>query len=226
VQLADSTVETRALTAARAFMTTLPDVAPGTLTHCSMHWAAMPYGWALDRAAQGLPLPYQVVADRDAAGTELLVEGMSAALNARRLTLETPAGVEYCASVRGRNSHGVAVSISAMAGAEPRTFGEAPIDAALVEFMCAAAGALCAKYGIDARFPAACYTHAEAAIWDGYFLGDDPDPRWDLAILEPSDLDPAALKAVTTSNGDRLRARVHAYAERLSALTRIREGTR
>jgi hypothetical protein len=216
VQFADPTIETRALTAARAFMTTLPDVAAGTLAHCSMHWAAMPYGWALDRAEEGLPLPYQVVADRDAAGAEVLVAGMSPALNARRLSLEMPAGIDYCASVRGRNSHGVAVSISAMAGAEPRTFGDAPIDAALVEFMCAAAGALCAKYGIDARLQTACYTHAEAAIWDGYFLGDDADSRWDLAILEPSDLDPAALKAVTTSTGNRLRARVHAYAERLS----------
>ena len=73
------------------------------------------------------------------------------------------------------------------------------------------------RIGIDARSPAACYTHAEAAIWDGYFLGDDPDPRWDLAILEPSDLNPAALKAVTTTTGDRLRVRVQTYAERLSA---------
>jgi hypothetical protein len=211
VQLADSTTEARALTAARAFMTTLPDLEPGTLDHCSMHWAAMPYGWALDRAEQGLPLPYQVVSDRDAAGREALVAGMDPALNARQLSREMPAGVDYCASVRGRNSHGVAVSISAMAGAEPRAFGDAPIDAALVEFMCAAAGALCAKYGIDARSQTACYTHAEAAIWDDYFLGDDADPRWDLAILEASDLDAAALKAVTTQTGDRLRARVHTY---------------
>ena len=217
MQSADPTTEARALTAARGFMMTLPDVEPGTLAHCSMHWAAMPYGWALDRAEQGLPLPYQVVADREGAGLEVLVAGMNPALNAGRLSLEMPAGVDYCASVRGRNSHGVAVSISAMAGAEPRAFGDAPIDAALVEFMCAAAGALCAKYGIDARSQSACYTHAEAAIWDDYFLGDDPDPRWDLAILEPTDLGPAALKAITTQTGDRLRARVHAYQIALGA---------
>ncbi len=217
MQFADPTTEARALTAARGFMMTLPDVEPGTLAHCSMHWAAMPYGWALDRAEQGLPLPYQVVADREGAGLEVLVAGMNPALNAGRLSLEMPAGVDYCASVRGRNSHGVAVSISAMAGAEPRAFGDAPIDAALVEFMCAAAGALCAKYGIDARSQSACYTHAEAAIWDDYFLGDDPDPRWDLAILEPTDLGPAALKAITTQTGDRLRARVHAYQIALGA---------
>ena len=213
----DLTIEARALTAARGFMMTLPDLQPGALAHCSMHWAAMPYGWALDRAEQGLPLPYQVVADREAAGREVLVAGMDPALNARRLSLEMPAGVDYCASVRGRNSHGVAVSISAMAAADPRDFGAAPIDAALVEFMCAAAGALCAKYDIDARLQSACYTHAEAAIWDDYFLGDDPDPRWDLALLEPSDLDPAALKAVTAQTGDRLRARVHAYRIALRA---------
>ncbi len=215
--LGDSHLEARALSAARAFMTTLPHVEAGTLAHCSMHWAATRYGWALDRAEQGLALPYQVVADRDAAGGEVLVAGMDPALNARRLSLEMPAGIDYCASVRGRNSHGVAVSISAMAGAEPRAFGDAPIDPSLIELMCAAAGALCAKYGIDARVPSACYTHAEAAMWDGYFLGDDPDPRWDLAITEPSDLDPAALKAVTTLTADRLRARVHAYRTALLA---------
>jgi hypothetical protein len=217
VQSVDPDTEARALSAARRFMTTLPDLEAGTLDHCSMHWAAMPYGWALRRAEQDLPLPYQVVADRDAAGGEVLVTGMDPALNARRLTSEMPAGVDYCASVRGRNSHGVAVSISAMTGAEPHSFGDAPIDAALVEFMCAAAGALCAKYGIDARSQSACYTHAEAAIWDGYFLGDDPDPRWDLAILEPSDVDPAALKAVTAQTGDRLRALVHAYKGRCAS---------
>jgi hypothetical protein len=215
VKLGDPATVTRALAAAQAYAATLPALPFGAIVHCSLHWTATPFGWALDQAARGLALPYNVVADRDAGGAEVLVPGMDPALNARTLTLRMAAGVEYCASVRLRNSHAVAASISAMAGAEPHAFGRAPIDAHLVEYLCAAAGALCAAYGIDARDPRACYTHAEAAIWDGYFLGDGDDCRWDGAILTPSSGDPAALKADAAATGDMLRARVYAYAARL-----------
>jgi hypothetical protein len=215
VILGDPRLEARALRAARVFIATVPGVAPGALRRCSLHWSATAYGWARERAAQGLALPYTVVVDRVAPGDEALVAGMSAAVNARELSLDLTANVDYCASVRGRNSHGVAVSISAMADARPSAFGEAPIDGALVEFLCAAAGALCAAYGIDARVPEACYTHAEAALWDGYF-GTGEEERWDLGVLEEADVDVKALAALAPRTGDRLRERIAVYAARLT----------
>lgn len=217
MRLGDPAIEAQALTAARTFLGTLPEIAPGRVTHCSMHWAATPYGWARARAAQGGAIPYQVVADLDLAGNAMLVRGMSATLNARDIPAGLTPDVDYCASVWHRNSHGVAVSISAMVGAGPHDFGSAPITALLVEFMCAGAAALCAKYGVDASGQQTCFTHAEAALWDNYFLGEDPDCRWDLCVLDPTPGDIAALKAGTTATGDQLRARVHAYKVQLLA---------
>jgi hypothetical protein len=204
-------IQGQALAAGRTFMNSLPDIPPGLITHCSLHWAATPYGWALTRNGQGGTIPYQVVADLDAAGNTILVSGMSPSANARDIPASATADVDYCASTYHRNSHGVAASISAMVGAGPHSFGLNPIDIHLVEYMCAGAAALCAKYGIDASAPQNCYTHAEAAIWDSYFLGDDPDCRWDLATLEATDADIATLKVTATSVGDQLRARIHAY---------------
>jgi hypothetical protein len=212
----DSKLDARALHAARLYHATLPEVERGGLRRISLHWSATPYGWARERASHGLALPYNVVVDRSAPGEEQLVTGMSAAVNARELSLDLAANVDYCASVRGRNSHGVAASISAMAGARPSAFGDAPIDAAQVEFLCAAAGALCAKYGIDARAAEACYTHAEAALWDGYF-GTGDDERWDLCVLEPTNAGGDALAALAPRTGDRLRARIAAYAAELQS---------
>ena len=211
MHLGDPDLEARALAAARAFLPTLPPVGPGGLTRCSLHWSATPYGWARDRVARGLAMPYNVVVDRAAADELVLVRGMHPVRNARRLSLEMQDGVEYCAAVRGRNSHGVAASIAAMDGATPGAFGAAPIDAASIEWLCASAAALCVRYGIDPRVPESCYTHAEAALWDGYF-GTSADERWDMATLEPflGELDVLAERAGRT--GDLLRERIAHYA--------------
>jgi hypothetical protein len=215
--LGDPAIQPAAIAAARAYLAQLPTLAPNVLTHCSMHWAAMPYGWAHEQRATGAVLPYHVVADLDSSGEPILIAGMDPTRNARTIPLDDRANIDYCASVWRRNSHGVAVSISAMAGAEPHDFGSAPIDANLVEYMCAGAAALCVRYGIDPGDPQACYTHAEAACWDGYFWGDDPDCRWDLAILEPSPADAAALRAAVPVTGARLRARILVYTLALTA---------
>ena len=214
VMLADPGLDARALHAARAYLATLPDVERRGLGRISLHWSATGYGWARERAAQGAAMPYNVVADVDGDGTPVLVTGMDPRHNARPLSLAMNANVDYCASVRGRNSHGVGVSIAAMEGASPASFGAAPIDATRIEFLCAAAGALCAKYGIDAHVPEACYTHAEAALWDGYF-GTGDDERWDLALLEPARIDRDGLAALVPQTGDRLRRRIVAYASAL-----------
>ena len=204
------------MNAARAFLARLPVVSSRGIRRCSLHWSATPYGWARERAARGLTLPYNVVVDRDAAGDWILIPGMHPVRNARRLTLEMQEGVEYCASIRGRNSHGVSASIAAMDDATPSAFGAAPICAASVELLCASAAALCARYGIDARDVQACYTHAEAALWDGYF-GTGDDERWDMALLEPSADDVPALAERAVRTGDLLRARIAAYVDILRA---------
>jgi len=212
----DPEVERQALRASRDYFATLASVPDRSLTHCSLHWSATPYRWASDCVAVGTTLPYHIVAGENTGGDATLFPGMSPALNARELTDLHEANVDYCASVYRRNSRGVAASMSAMAGAIPADFGTAPITPVLIEFMCAGAAALCAAYGIDARDPQACYTHAEAAIWDGYFLGDEDDSRWDLAILEPHAGDIASLKRLVPATGDRLRARIHAYRQKLA----------
>jgi len=212
----DPAIQGRALDAGSEYRASLPIVPAGSLTHCSLHWAAMPYGWAREAKAAGMILPYQVVADWDADGNAILVPGMSPALNAHDLSDDHCAGIDYCASVWRRNSRGVAVSISAMIDAVPGDFGGAPIDATLIEFLCAAAAALCVTYGIDARSREACYTHAEAAIWDGYFIGEDLDYRWDMGLLEPSTADVASLKRTASVTGNRLRERIGTYMEKLT----------
>jgi hypothetical protein len=210
--LGDPAIQSNALAAARTYFAQLPILGAQSLTHCSMHWAAMPYGWAREQHTAGTRLPYQVVSDRDIDGLPLLIAGMDPALNARTIALDERADSDYCASVWRRNSRGVAVSISAMLDAEPSDFGSAPIDATLVEYMCAGAAALCARYGINPSDPQACFTHAEAACWDGYFWGEDADCRWDLAILDPASADAATLRAAVPVTGDRLRARILVYA--------------
>lgn len=204
------------LAKAQTYYDASPDIAPGLVTHVSLHWAAMKYGWSLDCLAHGTPVPYNIVADVDAAGSVVLVTGMDPTKNARDLdqTLDV-ADVTYCASCWHRNSHGVAASISALYNGSASDFGPYPVTEHLVDLMCAGAAALCAKYGVDSSNPATCFTHAEAAIWDGYFWGDptpDGDTRGDLCILEAHpEMSTAELKASAPVVGQMLRKRIRAY---------------
>lgn len=199
----------------RTVLNALPQIAPGLATHLSMHWAATPYGWALARAANGSVIPYNLITDVDQNGDVVIVNGMDPRRNARDIDPSETPDVDYCASCWHRNSHGLAVSISALYDGGPASFGAYPLTERLVDGMCAAAGALCAKYGVDASNPATCFTHAEAAIWDAYFWGDttpDGDTRGDLCILEAHpEMSTAQLKANASVIGDQLRSRVRAY---------------
>ncbi|HEY4440400.1 MAG TPA: hypothetical protein VGN14_08065, partial [Candidatus Elarobacter sp.] len=84
----DALLDRRALDAARAYLATLPAVAPGALSRISLHWSATAYGWARERAARGEALPYNVVVDRVAPGAEELIAGPSPDVNAREITPE------------------------------------------------------------------------------------------------------------------------------------------
>ena len=122
-----------------------------------------------------------------------------------------------------------------MDGATQQDFGLTSVTAAGLEWLCAGAAAFAVKYGLDAAGNVAngtthqgdngtvsttgepvIITHAEAAIFDGYFCGytDDPDCRWDLACLVPGG---SVTPEVAVQTGDALRARIHAYKLALTA---------
>lgn len=210
------------LAKAQDFLAGLPDVEAGLIARISLHWAAMKYGWAVDLAAKGDVIPYNVVADIDANGSFLLVQGMNPGLNARQIGADGETmDVTYCGSCWHRNSHAVAASISALANGSAADFGPYPLTEHLVDAMCAGAAALCTKYRIDASDPKTCYTHAEAAILDGYFWGDptpDGDTRGDLCVLEAHpEMSTDQLKANAPLAGAMLRRRIHAYKVALLA---------
>jgi hypothetical protein len=117
--------------------------------------------------------------------------------------------------VRSRNAHGVAASVSAMFRATPERFGDYPINEQLIEFLCAGAAALCAKYDIDAVSAESCYTHAEAAVRDGYFLDEAPDARWDFAVLQATSESPESLKTRVSETGNHLRLHIQKYKGKL-----------
>jgi hypothetical protein len=121
--------------------------------------------------------------------------------NMRDVRLE---GAPYAAHTRGRNSYAIGLAICAMEDATPSDFGRYPLREDFIDVACATAAELCAFYGIpiDERH---VYTHAEAALEDGYF-GCGEDERWDIARLTPSlePLQPEDARRV----GEELRRRV------------------
>jgi hypothetical protein len=113
-------------------------------------------------------------------------------------------GEPYAAHTSGRNSHAIGLAICAMRDATPSDFGKYPLRDDLVAAACRTAAELCRAYAIsiDAGH---IYTHAEAALLDGYF-GCGEDERWDIARLSPS---PEPLRPADASlAGDELRRRV------------------
>ena len=178
----------------------LPDLTPPQrLTHIPMHWAVETYTMG-DKA-------YNVVVREITAGMpwELVVE------TDPRLNATSPPQEGYAAHTYQRNSFGIGFSVEAMAGASTSNFGQYPVQVHMLEVLCAGVGAAGCKYGIDIMVPQNCYTHAEAADWDGYLCGnsEDPDCRWDLERFIPG-ADPI-LPARAHLNGDLLRARAHQY---------------
>ena len=210
----------------RTVLAGLPALAPGLVTHVSLHWAATPYGWAIAKSQNGDVIPYNLIADVNAQGNVVIVSGMDPRRNARDIDPRERQDVDYCASCYHRNSHGLAASISALENGGPGDFGHYPLSERLVDALCVSAAAICAKYGVDASSNTTCFTHAEAAIWDGYFWGDptpDGDTRGDLCILEAHpEMSDAQLKANAPIIGDLLRGRIHDY--KLALLGKVPAG--
>jgi hypothetical protein len=112
----------------------------------------------------------------------------------------------YAAHTSDRNSYAIGLAVCGMAGATPHDFGLFPLRDDMIAATCATAARLAAFYEIalDAEH---IFTHAEAALTDGYF-GTGDDERWDIARLAPS---PQALCADEARRaGDALRAMIGA----------------
>jgi hypothetical protein len=111
----------------------------------------------------------------------------------------------YAAHTSGRNSYALGVAVCGMGGATPADFGAFPLSDVQIDALAVVAARLATVYAIPAR---AIFTHAEAAVEDGYFGADGDDVRWDIARLEPRPerLVPSEARAT----GDVLRARIAA----------------
>jgi len=197
--------------AAHALVAQLADVPAGGLWRCYLHWAVAPFGCTFE--------DYNVMANYVAGEWELEITN-SPANNAPGLTAAAEASHTYM-----RNTGAVGIAIAGMDGATTTNFGPDGVTVAGIEYLCAGAAALCAKYGIDAsgtstKSPYAnehnILTHAEAgdavgspAQYSAYGPAGDVE-RWDLASLVPV---PSGVTLVSIYHqvGDALRARVHAY---------------
>jgi len=90
----------------------------------------------------------------------------------------------YAAHTSGRNSYAIGLAVCGMAGATPQDFGPFPLRDEMLALTCATAARLAAFYAIPLDREHV-FTHAEAALADGYF-GTGEDERWDIARLGPS----------------------------------------
>jgi hypothetical protein len=200
-----ATLDADALAKAKALA--LPTLSDGDwLSAITAHWSVEDRGWL---AAQGL---YNIVI-AFVAGEWLVVIVTPLELNA-----SDPLSVGYAAHAYKDNSHNAGIAINALAPypdgrpTSPSDFGPQPLEFAAVELLCGVAARLEVDYDID---PAQAQTHAERAIAGHYFVGEDSDPRWDLARLEPSTAPLTQAEAITT--GNLLRARIAAYYAALTA---------
>jgi N-acetylmuramoyl-L-alanine amidase len=110
----------------------------------------------------------------------------------------------YAAHTSGRNSHAIGLALCGMENATPSDFGLYPVREDFIAVACRTAARLCRAYAIPVD-RAHVYTHAEAALEDGYF-GCAEDQRWDIARLTPS---PGPLQPSDAPHaGDELRRRV------------------
>jgi hypothetical protein len=110
-----------------------------------------------------------------------------------------------------RNSWALGIAIGGMDGATTNNFGKDPVQLHELQYLCAGAAALAAKYGVQANQDLGggehtIMTHAEAAIQDGYF-----GERWDLALFEPGPLTQTGARY----HGDLLRQRIHVIKSQL-----------
>lgn len=135
-------------------------------------------------------------------------------LNAVQVSANAP----YIAHVAGGNSFRLGIAVCAMEGATPEDFGAYPVTEQQLEVMCAANGAIGAKYGLDLSDASVLDTHGEDAIVKGYWPGDPVDPnkpwsgapyRWDLGRRIASSMPLSKVAAI--AEGTEYRQRSHAY---------------
>jgi hypothetical protein len=169
-----------------------PEPAPLDLRTLVLHWTA-------GDDATVYPAYHYVVTT---AGTEPLVHACAPlAWNARDVRADD---FPYAAHVAGRNSHAIGIALAGMRDARPDDFGVYAIDERGIDALCIVAARLARAFAIplDAEH---VFTHAEAAVADGYFGAGD-DERWDIARVAPSAEPLVAGDA--RGVGDALRARI------------------
>ncbi len=173
-----------------------PDV-PGKIDHIYTHWSAHDY-------ASVYPAYHFCVAMRRS-GEILVVNTHDVRANMRDVYDGTE--VPYAQHTRKRNSHALGISIMGMEGATPSDFGKYPLTPELVDALCLVGGKLAAFYNvpIDAD---RVMSHAEAGVREGYF-GTQPEQRWDIARLVPSDAPLVEREAIDV--GNELRERMRRY---------------
>jgi hypothetical protein len=168
----------------------LPDLDLRTIV---LHWTAGDYRTVYPA--------YHFCVALDDAGEPIVCATRDLALNARDVRT---GDAEYAAHVAGRNSFACGLAVCGMARAAPHDFGPFPLRDDMLDGLCRIAAALCAQYGIAIE-PHAVFTHAEAAIADGYF-GAGENERWDIARLAPASSPLVAAEA--REIGDALRERI------------------
>ncbi len=146
---------------------------PGVLRSIVLHWTAHDY--------ETVFAAYHFCVGLRGDGGPVAIASADLRANMRDVRLEGP---PYAAHTSGRNSYAIGLAICAMHEATPSDFGRYPLREDFIDVACATAADLCAHYAIpiDERH---VYTHAEAALEDGYF-GSGADERWDIARLTPS----------------------------------------
>jgi len=187
-----------ALAAAKAFYAQLPALEHGMFfDHVPLHWAVEAFR-CTDGAYNG-----EIVLTGKGKNTAWSMQITHDPLD-NAIDIPEDGSKPYAAHTLGRNSHGFGLAITGMEGATSSDFGPEGLQYHQLEFLEAAAAAVCLKYGIQAGDRRAVYTHAEAAIVDGYY-----GERWDLAIVDPAPSFPPPQVAQATGNA--LRARIHSY---------------
>ena len=133
-----------------------------------LHWTA---GW------YGNPSDHYHICIDEGGGYELMTDDLA----------------EVKSHTWNRNSGAIGIALEAFVGAKVVEtedgynvdLGENPPTDKQIKAMCEICAAICEELNISAD---SIMTHAEAADKDGYGLDDDdPDCRWDLAVLHETD---------------------------------------
>lgn len=206
-----------ALSAAKAFHSSLPAIAKGLITRIYLHWAVEAFG-CLDGQ-------YNFEVD---------LEGGKWVMKLTHNPQDNAPGLDNnpeASHTWHRNTGAVGIAIAGMDGARESNFGPDGVQLHELEYLCALAALCAVTYGVDSNGTVAApgsshtdnngnsvnttgerniLTHGECAVIDAY-----PGERWDLgsfvALPEGVSLTPE----MRTACGNALRARIHEYAAAL-----------